>query len=315
MNRYGAAQVAGTIRRVDALPIRLMRVAKAPLCCAVAVSALFGYLLTASRLDAAAATLFFSVLVLACGAASLNSYQDYRYDRLLQRTRCRPLACGDLPAPAALLQAGLLLAAGTALLLLLPSPQQPLLVALAVVVLYNGIYTPLKYKTTWALIPGALCGALPPYIGWLAGGGSPMAEVIFIGMAVLALWQVPHFWLVLLEHREDYRSLPLPSMISLMSEKSLCFVAFIWVLALVSTVHSLLLIRPLSPAWLVLPISVGSLAVVAVCASELFGAQPPRYRLLFLVMNAFLLLVMSFFSIGSLGLFPSHVFCEFAGVP
>ncbi|MBE0582339.1 MAG: UbiA family prenyltransferase, partial [Desulfofustis sp.] len=132
MNRCGAAQAAGTIRPAEALPVRLIRLAKAPLCCAVAVSALFGYLLTAARFDAAAAALFSSVFLLACGAASLNSYQDCRYDRLLQRTRSRPLACGDLPARAALVQAALLFAAGTLLLWLLPSPQAPLLVALVV---------------------------------------------------------------------------------------------------------------------------------------------------------------------------------------
>ncbi|MBE0585251.1 MAG: hypothetical protein IH612_16010, partial [Desulfofustis sp.] len=97
------------------------------------------------------------------------------------------------------------------------------------------------------------------------------------------------------------RSLSLPSMITILPEKNLCFAAFIWVLALVSAVHSLLLIRPLSPVWLVLPISVGSLAVTAVFAAEMFGAKLPRYRLLFVVMNAFILLVMSLFAIGSLG--------------
>ncbi len=301
MNRCSAVQAGTALRSAGALPMRLIRVAKAPLCSAVAASALFGLLLSRPRLDGAAVTLFVAVFLLACGAASLNSYQDHRWDRLLRRTRGRPLASGELPRLAALGQAAVLFAAGTLLLLLLPAPQAPLLVVLSVVALYNGIYTPLKSRTAWAVLPGAVCGALPPYLGWLAGGGPPVATEIFIVMAMLALWQVPHFWLVTLRYREDYRALPLPALVRSMPEKKLCLIALIWVLALVSTVHSLLLVRPLSPPWLLVPISIASLALAAVFGSALFGSRAPGYRVLFALMNVFLLLVMALFSLGSLG--------------
>ena len=301
MNRYPAAPAGTALRSATTLPIRLVRVAKAPLCGAVAASALFGVLLSRPWLDGAAVTLFISVFLLACGAASLNSYQDHRWDRLLRRTRDRPLASGELPGRAALWQAAVLLGAGALLLLLLPAPRPSLLVALTVVVFYNGIYTPLKYRTTWAVLPGAVCGALPPYLGWLAGGGPAVATEIFIGMTMLALWQVPHFWLVTLQYREDYRALPVPALVRIMPEEKLRLIVLIWVLALVSTVHSLVLVLPLSPSWLLVPISTASLALAVVFGSALFGSRSPSYRMLFTLMNVFLLLVMALFSLGSLG--------------
>ncbi|SHI00632.1 UbiA family prenyltransferase [Desulfofustis glycolicus] len=301
MNRCTTAH-AGTERRaVGTVSIRLIRTAKAPLCVAVAASAIFGLLLARPVLDGRAMVLFASVFLLACGAASLNSYQDHRWDRLLRRTRDRPLASGELPLRVALWQAVLLFAAGVLLLLLLPEPQAPLLVALTVVLLYNGIYTPLKLRTSWAVLPGAVCGALPPYLGWLAGGGPFATAEIFIAMSVLALWQVPHFWLVTLNYRDDYRQLSLPALVRTMPEDKLRLIALIWILALVSAVHSLLLVRPLSPVWLPVPISALSLALAAISGYALLGSRTPGYRVLFALMNGFLLLVMALFSFGSLG--------------
>jgi protoheme IX farnesyltransferase len=280
---------------------RLIRTAKVPLCAAVSASAIFGLLLARPVLDGRAMVVFASVFLLACGAASLNSYQDHRWDRLLRRTRDRPLASGELPLPAALWQAAFLFGAGALLLLLLPAPQAPLLVALTVVLLYNGIYTPLKLRSCWAVLPGAVCGALPPYLGWLAGGGPLAAGEISIAMAVLSLWQVPHFWLVTLRYREDYRQLPLPALVREMPENKLRLIALIWILALVSAVHSLLLVRPLSPLWLPAPISALSLVLAAISGYALLWSSTPGYRLLFALMNVFLLLVMALFSFGSLG--------------
>lgn len=301
MNRCPAAH-AGTERcAVGTVPIRLIRTAKVPLCAAVAASAIFGLLLVRPVLDGRATILFASVFLLACGAASLNSYQDHRWDRLLRRTRDRPLACGELSPRAALWQAVLLFAAGVLLLLLLPEPQAPLLVALIIVLFYNGIYTPLKLRTSWALLPGAVCGALPPYLGWLAGDGPLAAAEIFIAMAVLSLWQVPHFWLITLHYRDDYRQLSLPALVREMPEDNLRLIALIWILALVSAVHSLLLVHPLSPLWLPVPISALSLALAAISGYALLGSRTPGYRVLFALMNVFLLLVMALFSFGSLG--------------
>jgi protoheme IX farnesyltransferase len=69
---------------------------------------------------------------------------------------------------------------------------------------YLAVYTPLKRKTALALPLGALCGAIPPLIGWCMAGGVPTDYRIIILAGVLFLWQMPHFWLLQERHESDY---------------------------------------------------------------------------------------------------------------
>ena len=92
--------------------------------------------------------------------------------------------------------------AGTLELLLATNALAAALAALTSI-LYLGVYTPLKTRTTAATLIGAFPGALPPVIGWAAARGSlgPGAYVLF---AILFLWQVPHFHSISWVYREDY---------------------------------------------------------------------------------------------------------------
>ena len=100
-------------------------VAKIPLCLLVAFSAFFGYALSAHRLGLAAWIVFISVFLLACGAASLNSYQEHRWDRLMQRTRRRPVAMGVVAPEQARRQGQILAGLGLFLLYLGTSNPAP----------------------------------------------------------------------------------------------------------------------------------------------------------------------------------------------
>ena len=84
----------------------------------------------------------------------------------------------------------------------MPTPAAAIVAALTCV-LYVGVYTPLKRVTTWNTVVGAVPGALPPVIGWCAGGGTVVAEgwVLF---AILFVWQLPHFYSIAWLHRDDY---------------------------------------------------------------------------------------------------------------
>ncbi len=70
-------------------------------------------------------------------------------------------------------------------------------------VMYLGIYTPLKTRTTAATLIGAFPGALPPVIGWAAARGS-LGAGAYVLFAILFLWQVPHFHSISWVYREDY---------------------------------------------------------------------------------------------------------------
>ncbi len=287
-------------KRTDCLTSYRWQIAKVPLCLLVAVSALFGFFLASPRYFPQAPIVFSGVLLLACGGASLNSYQEYRLDRLLARTRNRPLARGLITPGAALLQARILLLLGLSILYLGSTGQGPFWIGALSIVLYNFVYTPLKYRSIWALVPGALCGALPPLIGWLAGGGGIASPVILTLVVLFAVWQMPHFWLVVLDNREDYQRGVLPSMIKLMPERSLRLLSAVWVTALVTIMHLLIIQLNHLPAISRWSVSISGLLMGIYFAMKMCVRTRPDYRLLFMLLNGFMFLLMILLSLGSI---------------
>jgi len=276
-----------------------LQVAKLPLCLLVAFSSFFGFSLSAHHLGWQAWLVFGAILLVACGGASLNSYQEYRWDRLMQRTRKRPVAAGYMAPEQARRQGQLL--AGMGLTLLFIGTSQPMAViagALALVI-YNFVYTPLKYRSIWAIIPGALCGALPPYIGWLAGGGPLFSPTILGGVLLLVIWQIPHFWLVMLSNKTDYKESPLPNLSHKFSESKLQLLSVLWVASLITVLHTLLAIITTMPVTIRIMLSVVSLAVLVVFSLQMWLKDQPPYRFLFMLLNSFMLFTMALLTVGA----------------
>jgi Polyprenyltransferase (cytochrome oxidase assembly factor) len=144
--------------------------------------------------------------LLSCGASALNQAQEAAQDARMERTRNRPVASGRLGAPTAALLG--LCCAGLAAALLFTSPgglAAALLVPLTLLV-YNGLYTPLKKRTSLAMLVGGLAGALPPVLGFAASGANPLDARALLLAGVFYAWQVPHFWLFARIHRTDYEA-------------------------------------------------------------------------------------------------------------
>ena len=140
--------------------------------------------------------------MVAGGASAFNQVIERRTDALMRRTRQRPMADGRMPASDALAYAGALSMAGLTILALGANPLSAI-VAAATLISYAAIYTPLKLRTSFATVIGAIPGALPPVIGWAAAtnGLSQGAWVLF---GILFLWQLPHFLAIAWMYREDY---------------------------------------------------------------------------------------------------------------
>jgi protoheme IX farnesyltransferase len=141
--------------------------------------------------------------LVAAGASALNQWLERYTDARMKRTADRPLPAGRL-APAEALAFGLTLGVvGVAYLALtLPRPWAAVVAAITFV-LYVAVYTPAKTRTAWNTLIGAVPGALPPVIGWVAlcGDGGRGAGALFL---VLFLWQVPHFYAIAWIYRVDY---------------------------------------------------------------------------------------------------------------
>lgn len=152
---------------------------------------------------------FCGVTLLAMGGSALNQVLERDIDALMARTMQRPLPRGLLSTPAAILAATCAILPGLALLATAGALCPPLLGA-AALLWYLAVYTPLKRRTTLALPLGALCGAVPPLIGWCLAGGSPADYRVMILAGLLFIWQIPHFWLLQERHETDYRRAGIP---------------------------------------------------------------------------------------------------------
>ena len=176
----------------------------------VVVSAGSGYYLGAGDAASAAAiahTLVGSALV-AGGAAAFNQAAERDIDAAMERTRGRPVAAGRVtPAEARLF--ALLLAVLGLLDLALATNVAAAGVALATLVGYAAVYTPLKRRTHWATLIGAVPGALPPVIGWTAARGAATVEA-WVLFGIVFLWQLPHFHALSWLYRNDFGRAGLP---------------------------------------------------------------------------------------------------------
>jgi len=140
--------------------------------------------------------------LLAAGIFALNQYLERDVDRLMDRTRGRPI-------PSRRLQPGQVLGFGAvatvAAILLLAMRLGPVAGALGAFtfVIYDLVYTPLKRRTVLHTVVGALSGATPPLIGWAAARGT-LDPGAWILAGLLFLWQFPHFLAIESIYRDDY---------------------------------------------------------------------------------------------------------------
>lgn len=145
-----------------------------------------------------------STCCLVAAANTLNCWLEKEIDGLMRRTRDRPLPAGRLEPPTAL-AFGLILGAAALLSLLLATNRLTAILGAIAILSYVLVYTPLKRITPWAVIVGALPGALPPLMGWAAATDRLALPGWFL-FGVLFLWQLPHFIAISLYLKEDFRA-------------------------------------------------------------------------------------------------------------
>ncbi|MCS6917043.1 MAG: heme o synthase [Chitinophagales bacterium] len=133
---------------------------------------------------------------------ALNQIIEKDYDRLMDRTRNRPLPAERMSVPVALLISGVLAFSGLTIFLVYFNALSAILSALALIV-YAFIYTPLKRFTAAAVFVGALPGALPPLIGAVSAAGT-FTLAGWLLFAIQWIWQFPHFWAVAWVAYDDY---------------------------------------------------------------------------------------------------------------
>ena len=176
----------------------------------VVASAVAGYAM--ARGDTGNVALLLSTIagtaLVAGGASGFNQIIERDSDALMRRTRLRPLPDGRIaPAEAAAFSCALSL---TGLLILAVGVNLlSAAVALATLGSYAAVYTPLKRRTSFATVIGAIPGALPPVIGW-AAAANVLSQGAWVLFGILFLWQLPHFLAIAWMYRDDYARAGLP---------------------------------------------------------------------------------------------------------
>ena len=196
----------------------------------VTITTMFGFIAATNSINFNLFLPAIGILLLACGSASLNHYQERNSDGLMDRTKNRPIPSGKISAKSVFNISISLILSGS-VLLFIGSGILALLLGLLNLIWYNGVYTPLKKKTPLAIIPGSLVGAIPPAVGWVAGGGNLFDPQIILISFFFFIWQIPHFWLLLMVLDKDYQKAGFPTLTQIFSQQQLGRITFIWIVA------------------------------------------------------------------------------------
>jgi len=168
------------------------------------------------------------ILLLAIAASVLNQIQEVEPDSRMDRTKNRPIPAGNIDIGHAIMFFLVNLLAGLAIIYLAGN-LKAMIVGLITIIWYNGVYTYSKRITSFAVVPGAVTGALPPLIGWMAAGGSIWDKPVIFLEFLLFIGQIPHFWLLIMKYGEEYKDAGVPSLSDIFNRSQINWLTFSWV--------------------------------------------------------------------------------------
>ena len=266
----------------------------------VTVTTAFGYIAASGKINFEIIPVLLGVLLLAFGSAALNHYQEKDFDAMMNRTKGRPIPSGRISS-ANVLKISLILILSGSIILLIGANILALGFGLLNLVWYNFVYTLLKRKTPFAIVPGSLVGAIPPIIGWVAAGASLADPQIIIISFFFFIWQIPHFWLLLLVMDKDYQQAGFPTLTQVFNHSQLSRITFIWIISTAVTGLMIPLFGIVSELWINLGLFVGG----ALLTWKAFGLLVESndfsvFRLNFRYINYFALFVVFLVSIDKL---------------
>jgi len=263
---------------------------------AVSLSALFAYIMAKGDVGLDMLWATFSVLLVAMGVSTLNQVQEYKEDAKMERTKNRPIAAGRMTPLTGTIIAAVLITLSMILIYNLLGLLGVNIFAFAFI-WYNAMYTPLKKKSALAVVPGAILGVIPPAIGWLTAGSSLM-ELDFIALALyFFIWQVPHFWLLVMLFHGDYNDGGYPTAMRLFGQASLQRLTFVWLIFTIQAgIFLVSIFEPLTVS-LILSILVGIFAFIASLELLKEGFELTNARSVFWKINAAFLAIIIILSI------------------
>jgi protoheme IX farnesyltransferase len=210
--------------------ILILNLGKIRIALLVSLSTATGYVLASGKINPEMIFPVTGILFLALGSGALNQYQERKKDGLMPRTASRPIPAGQITPLNALLVSISFMFVGS-VILYWGTNVTALILGLLTAFWYNGVYTYLKRVTPLAVIPGSVIGALPPMIGWASVDSNIFALQPLILSLFFFIWQIPHFWLLLLKFGDDYHLAGYPSLTRMLDKNQLGRLTYMWIVA------------------------------------------------------------------------------------
>ncbi|MFA8451156.1 MAG: protoheme IX farnesyltransferase [Bacteroidales bacterium] len=197
----------------------------------VMLTCALGYILATETYSWFAIYTILGTFLIACSSAIINQIQERKEDAKMRRTQKRPLPSNKISLISAFVISSIFLLLGS-IFILFEAGLYAYTLAIIAFAWYNLIYTPLKKRSAFAVIPGSIIGAIPPAIGWVSTGASLMNSKIIILCVFMFIWQIPHFWLLLLKHQDDYENADFPLITKVYSENTVKNITFVCIMIL-----------------------------------------------------------------------------------
>ena len=211
----GAASGSSSSLRSAARDSPWGKLVKLELSTLAATASVFGYYLAGGPilhlLSLQGAAMLSGTMLTAFSAAVLNQLLEVPYDRMMERTRRRPLVTGAISSSQAVTACAAFATSGAALLLFASGGVQAAGIALSTILLYAFVYTGLKRVSPLNTEFGALVGSLPVFVGAACAGPLSWSEwtsasslSVLLGFAFMSAWQMPHFMMIAHQYSEQY---------------------------------------------------------------------------------------------------------------
>ena len=270
---------------------------------AVAMSGLFTYFAVVQTPSMEIFFPWLGILFLALGSSALNQIQEQKFDSLMVRTQNRPLPSGRYSQKKAFLISTALIFASF-IFLYISMGLLGIYFTVATLIIYNLIYTYLKPITHWALILGSFLGVVSPTIGWLVANEldlHSLYDLRFMYIFILFfVWQVPHFWLLMLMNGDDYKNANFVTLKDKIGLNGMMRTIAIWnIICVLNGVAVILASQVSNTLWIItLVIS----AYLFYSSVVLFITQEPKgkfFKIKFMELNTYILLIMIFLIINN----------------
>jgi protoheme IX farnesyltransferase len=256
----------------------------------VAFSALVAYLLADGSISLTPIFLFIGIFLLSSGASALNQIQERKFDAKMLRTHHRPIPNGNLSLNTSWIITVSLLISGLVALFIFGSLLS-LLMGVISLLWYNGLYTGLKRITAFAMVPGTLTGVIPIFIGGEVAGGALTDLTFMFTCLFMVVWQLPHFILLMLRYKEDYRRAGFPALTDKYSIRSVKDIITSVVVAMLTVVVGMMYFDVFHLTVIKFMAAILCLAFVIIFMKDLYKKQG-ELKVAFISINVFMLGIM-----------------------